>query len=216
MSTKASTQKNTARNNHVLSYKEPEADDRALAEALRKSTPGAMELFYERYANHVQRVLARVLGVDPILPELLHDVFIEAFTSVHSIKDGAKLKGWLTSIAVFTARGHIRKKVRNQPLWFGESLSTTELAVRGADLEMREALRCTYHVLDHMSADDRIAFALRYMEGMELTEVADACRVSLATIKRRLGRAQKRFLLRAVEHTTLREWIEKGARWGVR
>ena len=210
-----STQQKMARIGRVVSLREPELDDCALVEALKDSEPGAMEIMYDRYVSHVQRVLARVLGVDPVLPELLHDVFVQAFSSVHSIKDGAKLKGWLTSIAVFTARGYIRKRTKTHSLWFGDTATPPELTTRGADHEMREALACTYRILDKLPTDERIAFALRYMEGMELTEVASANRVSLATIKRRIARAKKRFYSKAIESSVLKDWIERGEKWGV-
>ena len=82
--------------------------------------------------------------------------------------------------------------------------------------EAREALRQTYAVLERMPADERIAFCLRFMEGMELTETAEACGVSLATIKRRLVKAQQKFVAAAGADPLLREWIRRGERWEVR
>jgi RNA polymerase sigma-70 factor (ECF subfamily) len=65
-------------------------------------------------------------------------------------------------------------------------------------------------VLERLPADERVAFALRFIDSMELTQVADACGVSLATIKRRLSRAQQTFQRLAAEHAVLREWLEGG------
>ena len=56
--------------------------------------------------------------------------------------------------------------------------------------------------------DNRIAFTLRYMHEMDLTEVAAATGVSLATVKRRLARAKKQFMALAKEHPELKEWLE--------
>ena len=61
--------------------------------------------------------------------------------------------------------------------------------------------------------DKFIAFALRFVDGMELVEVAEACEVSLATIKRRLARAQAKFTNIARTYPVLHEWLERGARW---
>ncbi len=190
-----------------------EGDDEALVGALKSRHPGAMEALYDRYAHHVQRGLARVIGVDPELPELLQDVFVQAFSSVDSIRDGGRLKAWLTSIAVFTARGLIRGRVRKRWLKYRVPEKVPEVPVQAVDSEAREALRQTYEILDRLAVDDRIAFSLRFMEGMDLTEVADACRVSLATIKRRLRRAQNEFVPRARESDVLSMWIKRGDRW---
>jgi RNA polymerase sigma-70 factor (ECF subfamily) len=68
-------------------------------------------------------------------------------------------------------------------------------------------------VLGRLPVDDRIAFSLRFIEGLELTEVARACGVSLNTIKRRLDRAERRFVALAAREPSLREWLDQGARW---
>ena len=59
--------------------------------------------------------------------------------------------------------------------------------------EASATMRAMYRVLDALPADERMVFTLRFMSELELTEVAAACRVSLATIKRRLARAEARF-----------------------
>ncbi len=167
-----------------------------------------MEELYDRYAPHVQRVLARVVGMDAALPALLQEVFIEAFSHIHSIKNAARLKAWITSIAVFTARGRLRKRTRRLSLWFSDT-ALTEIPIEGPDHEIREALACAYRVMDKLPVNERVAFALRFMEGMELTEVAEVCHVSLATIKRRLSSARKRFLSLAGQQQALLEWLER-------
>ena len=81
------------------------------------------------------------------------------------------------------------------------------------DDEAREALRRAYAILDTLSADDRIAFCLRNIEGMELLDVARACDTSLSTVKRRLERAEHRFLVLARREPALQSWLERGTRW---
>jgi len=80
---------------------------------------------------------------------------------------------------------------------------------------VRDATRRVYRVLDTLPEDERIAFALRFIDDMELTDVAEACDVSLATIKRRLDRAEATFVARARKDVVLSGWLEGGARWGI-
>ena len=88
--------------------------DEALAVALKADDPGAMETFYNRYAGYVQRILASIVNVDMDLAELLQEVFVQAFSSVGSLRDKSRLKSWLSAIAVNTARKHINKNTK----WF--------------------------------------------------------------------------------------------------
>ncbi|HEX4355041.1 MAG TPA: sigma-70 family RNA polymerase sigma factor [Polyangiales bacterium] len=165
---------------------------------------------FERYGRDVERVLFRVLGPDTELPDLLHDVFVAALTSIDQVRDPSALRGWLTGIAVRKARKCIVKRRRWRIIQFFAPTDMPEGEARVAPVEVSEALRCTYEVLDRLPADERLAFALRHIDGMELTTVAAACGVSLATIKRRLVRAQRAFVRMASEQDSLVPWLERG------
>jgi len=192
------------------------ADDRRLVEAIVAGAGDARAALFERYSAYIEGVLARVIGIDSDIPDLLHDVFVAALAGIDKLKDPAKLGPWLTSVAVFTARGHIRRRRRRRWLRFMAPEDLPEMDSALPDAEVRQALRATYQALDKMPTDERIPFALRVIEGMELTEVADACGVSLATIKRRLAKAESRFVALAKEHEVLVDWLESSGRWSHR
>ncbi|MBK6847202.1 MAG: RNA polymerase sigma factor [Proteobacteria bacterium] len=188
------------------------AEDRLLA-GLRAREEGALAALFERYGAHVQRVLVRTLGVDAELADLVQEVFVQVLQSVHQVEEAERLKAWITSVAVFTARGWIRARQRRRWLSFFDPPSHAEPAAPHADDATREAARSTYRVLERLSVDLRLPFALRYIDGMELTEVAAACEVSLATIKRRLAKAEALFVRLAQREPALRPWLEGGRRW---
>ncbi len=187
-------------------------DDEALVDALRRGEPGAPAALYDRHAPYLRRVLARVLGADDELADVLHETFAQVFASVESLDDPKKLKGWLVRVAVFTARGVIRKRRRKRWLRFGAPETLPETQVATQDVSGRAALQAVSLVLDAMPEKERLAFTLRYFEGMQLLEVADACDVSLATIKRHLAKAENRFVVLAHAQPVLREWLDR-SRW---
>lgn len=191
-----------------------EGDDAALVEASRRGEKGARAALYDRYADHVHRVLYRVLGFDRDLADLHHDVFVRALGSLPNLDDPSALKGWLTMIAVHVAHAAITRRRRRAWLWFLPSDELPDVQASAAPPEVLDALRATYAALDKLPADERVAFALRFIDGMELTEVAAACDTSLATIKRRLARAGARFEAEARKHPVLEAWLEGGSRWG--
>lgn len=197
----------------VLRILDFEGDDVALLEALQTKRPNAKRVLFERYSDHVQRVLIRIMGVDDAIPELINETFLQAFSSVHTVRDGGSLKAWLSMIAVFTARGLIRKRKKRRIFWLFEPKKIQDARVAEDDPDGREALRTLYAILDELPADERIAFTLRFVDGMVLREVAEACSVSMATVKRRLSRAEAQFVPLAKEHPVLSEWIQRGERW---
>jgi DNA-directed RNA polymerase specialized sigma24 family protein len=82
-------------------------------------------------------------------------------------------------------------------------------AVAPHDAIATDVLRHVYAALERLSADLRVAFVLRFVEGHELAEAADLAGCSLATFKRRVGRAQERFERIAGTDAALCEWFEQ-------
>jgi len=188
-------------------------DDAALMEALRAGHPGAAAVFYDQHAAHVHRALRSALGSDDDIPDLLQEVFIRALDHISKLRDFDRVSSWLTGIAIFVAREQIRVRSRRSWLRVFSPEQTRPSHQSQPSSEARLALREVYEVLDQMPLDERIAFALRFIEGMTLPDAAEACETSLATFKRRLGRAERRFLEAARKRPTLEYWLEEGTRW---
>jgi RNA polymerase sigma-70 factor (ECF subfamily) len=187
--------------------------DEDLIDALRAGHPGAAAVFYDRYASSVQRGLQSVLGRDAEIPDLLQEVFIRAIDRIGELQDLNQVRGWLTTIAVFAARAHIRRQARRKWLSLFSPDQTRQRHLEPPSSDARRALRDTYRTLDTLPANERIAFVLRFIEGMTLPEAAAAAGVSLATLKRRLSRAEKKFVARVRERPLLEQWLQEGTRW---
>jgi RNA polymerase sigma-70 factor (ECF subfamily) len=192
-----------------------QVEDAELVERVRKSDRAARQMLFDRHAPHVARVLQRVLGQDQDLADLVHDVFVQALRDLERLREVASFRPWITSIAVHVARRHIRKKTRWRWItFFGPEEANETPSATNASEDILEATRLTYALLDRMNTDERLAFSLRYIEGMELAEIAAACDVSLATIKRRLQKAEATFVELARKNPVLQGWVEGGTRWG--
>jgi DNA-directed RNA polymerase specialized sigma24 family protein len=73
--------------------------------------------------------------------------------------------------------------------------------------EAREAARALYGMLDTLSAEDRSLFIARFVEKMEMAEVAAAHTMSLSTAKRRLARLMTRVNARVQASPVLMEYM---------
>ena len=190
-------------------------DDAALIQGLRTGNPSAGASLCERYGPHALRVLARILGDDSELEDLQQDVLLRAMRSAATVEHAASLKGWISIIAVNVARTTLKRRALRRWLTLRPWNELPEVEAPDVEEEIL-ALRRTYALLGRMAAMDRIVFALRIIEGMELAELAEACEISLATAKRRLARAEQRFTAMASKDPILGEWLKGGSRWGTR
>lgn len=183
-------------------------DDGDMLAELRKGSRAAKAAFFDRHCQSVRRVLLRLLGHDADLADLLNEVFTRALESLRRYRgDAGGLGPWITRIAVHTARETIRRRQRGRR-HLATARDVDAAPHPGASPDIELALKRAYAALDQMHPDLRIPFALRFVDGMELTEVADACDVSLATVKRRLVKARARFVLLARRDAVLAGWLE--------
>ncbi len=136
-------------------------------------------------------------------------MFLVGLTTLARLRNPDAVRSWLVGIAVHKAKKQIRDRRRARRL---ESTAPSDLPERTAPStppEASDALRATYRVLGQLPVDERIAFALRHIDGMELTELAVAVGASLATVKRRLRRAHDGFVTLAHDEGALEGWLDE-------
>jgi RNA polymerase sigma-70 factor (ECF subfamily) len=191
-------------------------DDVALVHALREGRAAAKAALFERHARSIERIITHVIGFDRELADIVQEVFVSALASIHTLQDPSALPAWLARVAALTARKVLRTRSRRAWLRLfssSEEEAHWELPVAGSDHDVLRAVRTVYAVLEKLPVDERIAFSLRYMEDMDVAEVAVACDVSLSTVKRRLRRAERRFVTEARRRPELEIWLKEGSRW---
>lgn len=177
-----------------------------LVRGLRDHEPWAAAVLVDRYITHVRRVLTRVLGAgEPDIDDLVQEVFARALAGAHRLSFAGALSSWLTSIAVFTGRETIRRRSRWRWLWF--TADPPERPAPQPSAEVSDAARAVYALLDQLPVDERIVFALRAVDGMDLRELAAACKISVPTVRRRLARAERRFHALAAQCDSLSAWV---------
>ncbi|MBN2716596.1 MAG: sigma-70 family RNA polymerase sigma factor [Deltaproteobacteria bacterium] len=195
---------------HALTYAQ---DDASLVAGLRAGHVDAGTVFYNRYVSHVQRIITRVMGVDSELADITSEVFFQSLRSIDTLNDPTRLKAWVTRIAVFTSRKWIRKRKRNNWLRILPAEEIPEAAAREPEPKESSAARAVREIINRMPPDERVVFSLRFLEQMQIAEIADACGYSLRTAKRRLAQCERRFKRMAESDPDIAGWLEASAKW---
>jgi RNA polymerase sigma-70 factor (ECF subfamily) len=147
------------------------------------------EVLYRRHASYLLGLATRLLANRGDAEEIVQDAFIAGFEQLPTLRDPGALRVWLGQITVNLVRHRLRRLrlLRLLGLDRGADDATLEaLAAPGLHPEACGELALIDRVLGKLRSDLRIAWVLRHVEGLELTEVASVCGCSLATIKRRL------------------------------
>ncbi len=171
-----------------------ELPDAQLVALCAEGNMQAFEALYRRHAAFAIHLATRIEGSPRDVEDIVHDAFIRAFERMRDLSDKSAFRGWLGSIVVHAVRSRMRRAKLLNLLGLGRSSEPVDLdAIASSDASphVRAQLAQIYALLRTLSADDRIAWTLRNIEGHELEAVANLTRCSLATVKRRISRAQQ-------------------------
>ncbi|HVU03065.1 MAG TPA: sigma-70 family RNA polymerase sigma factor [Polyangiaceae bacterium] len=165
-----------------------EEDDAALAVAAARGEPWAASAVWDRHSNLVRGMLRRALGATDV-DDHVQEVFFRFFQHGSEMREPALLRSYLVGIAFRVAGSELRRRKVRRFLGLTPSGEVPSPAIPPLDAEAREAVVRLYEILDRLAPLSRLVFTMRYIEGLELTEVAAAAGTSLATVKRKLGKA---------------------------
>lgn len=166
------------------------------ADLVRRAWDGdewAEAAIYRRYAMRVANLAARLLGDRADAMDVLQDVFMEALSELHTLRDPGALRAWLLRRTVNKVHKRFRRRKLRRLLGLDRGageLQLDALAAAGCSPEDHAELARVSSVLATLPPRQRTAWVLHRVEGETLPAVAEACAVSLATAKRDVAAAQ--------------------------
>jgi RNA polymerase sigma-70 factor (ECF subfamily) len=174
-----------------------ELDDAVLVSLARdEDSNAAREQLYRRHARFALNLATRIAGNDGDAEDVAHDAFMRAFSRLDSLRKAASFRSWLGAIVVHSVRSRFRRQ--RVLRFFGLTGSGRDAAIdldaivsSEASPQARAEVAQVFALLRTLAPDDRIAWTLRYVEGYDLRTAATLCGCSLATVKRRIRRAQQ-------------------------
>jgi RNA polymerase sigma-70 factor, ECF subfamily len=182
-------------------------DEELIAECL--SAPGSdrsRQLIDELFRRHRARVVAwchRLTGDRDLAPDLAHDVFVKAYTSLHTFRRDSKFTTWLYIIARNRCRDEARSRaVRREAPETELPDTASELNdVLGA-LDARDARTILRMVMaDVLDDTEKRVLALHYGHDMRLDAItaalgltnASGAKAYIVSARRKLTAAVKRW-----------------------
>ena len=167
-----------------------EVDVGVLVTLVQNGDHQAAERLYRTFAPSVTRTVTRLLGSSQDADDVVQDAFVDAFEGLRSLREPAAFGGWLMSIAVHKVRRRIRRRVLMRKVGLDRTVEDAKLEMlshSSTPVEARSQLRAIDRAVANMSADVRIAWMLRHIDGEQLQDIAVICGLSLATVKRRIA-----------------------------
>ncbi len=166
--------------------------DRAVAEL------GDMDVLFATYRARIYRYALLSLRDPEQAESLTHDCLLRAYNARSQFRGDCSVATWLTRIATNLIRDHVRsKKMQFWKAAARSSVDAGEIADRlrspgltpEADLLMKEQVKGLWITVEKLSAKQRSVFLLRFVEELDLADIAVAMDMNVGTVKSHLHRA---------------------------
>jgi RNA polymerase sigma-70 factor, ECF subfamily len=150
------------------------------------------------YRPRIFRFVMASLSDRDVAESLTQDCFLKAYNARHQFRGESSLGTWLTRIALNLVRDHLRsrrmrfwQRTRETALdivdvgeWIPDGASSPE-----AICLQQERVREIWKSVEKLSQQQRTVFLLRFIEEMELSEIAETTGMNTSTVKSHLYRA---------------------------
>jgi RNA polymerase sigma factor (sigma-70 family) len=159
-------------------------------------TPERAERFVEEWEGFVLSCIYRMRIMDA--EDVLYRIFYRALNALPNFRSDSKISTWLYKIIWREGLRHIRKQnrtaQREAPILEAEDQPDPGESVLEV-LERRETAEQVQWALSKLPAKDREILALRYLEELKTTELAQRLDIPMGTVKARIHRALARLKL---------------------
>jgi RNA polymerase sigma-70 factor (ECF subfamily) len=161
--------------------------------------PDAAEALARAYLPRVHGLCARLLNRrTDLAEEATQEAFVAALRALPTLKEPAKLDGWLLVIAANAARRVGKRAARGASLSVDPAVEPDP--VRHDDDPSRARGKAIDLAVASLDDDDRELFLLHTVEGLTLEALAKARRMTVSAMKARVHRARVKVRARAVRH----------------
>ena len=177
-------------------------DDNVLLEELRKGSPEAVEVLFERFHGKIYGLAMSILKNESDAEEAAQDVFLTVFQKVHTFQGNSALYSWIYRICVNACLMRLRGKRRQEtvsieefmPVFTEEGKHAGSVESWGKEVERKTLNRELGQVIrkhtEDLSEKYRVVFLLSDVEGLSNEETAEILGLSVPAVKSRLHRAR--------------------------
>jgi|RhiMethySRZTD1v2_1073278.scaffolds.fasta_scaffold08258_11 RNA polymerase sigma-70 factor, ECF subfamily len=181
----------------VLRLQLPDLPDEELVRLSVAGDQSAFSQLFRRHGRYVAGIVFRLLGTDSDVDDVVQLTFVEALRNLSKLEVVESFRGWLYRLSVRQVHRHLKRRWRLERLRSALSLVTFGTTEPRRLPEVIDV----YAALASAAPEDRTAWLLHHVQEESLSDTARLCEVSLATIKRRIARAEKHVLRRFGDET---------------
>ena len=189
--------------------------EEALVLQARSGDLKSFSALVQNYQERAIRIAHSFVGNFEDARDMAQEAFVKAYENLDSFKEESRFYTWFYRILVNTCKDFLRKKQARRHISFGSTrdgdgedldpVMNVETHAKNAAQELvnKELGSAITGALDRLPFQQRTAFSLRYLEGLNLEEVSESMEVSVGTVKATLWQAGQKMQKFLAEFTTV-------------
>ncbi len=147
---------------------------------------------YDRYADAIYRHCFFRIFSKPLAEELTQETFLKTWQYLAAGKEVQNLRAFLYRVANNLIIDYVRKKKEERLDVLMENSADVEPSYDGRnEMETAELAREIAEVMQELRTEDREILTMRYLDQLELKEIADTLGITANNVSVRLNRALK-------------------------
>ncbi len=179
--------------------KEAPLDEKTLISGLTSGSENAFRELVDMFKDRVYNSSLGILQNAEDAEDTAQEVFIEIFNSIKRFRGDSSLSTWIYRITMTKSLDQVRKKKRKKRFAFvtsifGESEKNlkelSDFRHPGIDVENSEMAATLFKAIDKLPANQKIAFTLNKIEGLNYKEISEVMNASVPSVESLLHRAR--------------------------
>ncbi len=166
--------------------------DAAVIAAVLEGDVNAFAVLVDRYEREFLAFARYMTGSADEAADVMQESFVRAYKSLRRCKDRANFKGWLFRIVSNQCKTHLaRRKRRKMESLAGQAEHLQAPGNPHADLHEADVKRQVHEALQTLPEDQREALVLKYLHGLDISEMTTLLKASRSAVKMRLLRGRE-------------------------
>jgi RNA polymerase sigma factor (sigma-70 family) len=165
-----------------------------LVRRCQRGDEAAFEALYQAYAERALRTAFLITDRRTLAEDAVQETFIQVWRSIRDLRDPRAFRGWFYRILIHRVRRLGKRDGREPDLPLEAVADHRDTQTTGPEeqAERNEAFHRVRVVITRLPEAQRLTLVLRYYSGLTESEIAEALRIPIGTVKSRLHTARAR------------------------
>ncbi len=161
-----------------------------LVKRIKQGDPAAVETWFKSFQPELMKIALKKAKTRKDAEDLVQETFINCLKQIHLFRENSSLKTWMISILRHEIADYYRKKYAKKAI---KTVPLTEFILNRKIEDSKKVSQKVSTVLGKMMERRKKLLLMKYVDGLDVKEIADRVGRSFKAVESDLYRARQDF-----------------------